>query len=557
MNTLKDYVNFKLTHADKIAEANGYPLKMENCKKYKKMRDLKVYGNSVQDGTPTPDAPIEVQSVGELTYNLLNDTTFKNSDTITGLKCDYEGDGVFHIYGEHNPSKASGELYSSIFSLDIPIDDVDSYYSVCGEVIEGTSGNLNTYFFLSVKNETTTVNFANIWIPSNSKTGYAHQGLRKPSTKIENATSFSRAWLYFTFNSSNEPEYLDYRIRVWFFKGEEVKPYEPYGKYKIPVVVRGINLLKDAREIYNGNGAEDSGIATHYTETIEDGRECVKFQNSSYVIYRKIKFKENTQYTFSFDCKCVKQGGYTSYPPYDIPLRVYYTNGNATAITIANDGVWRRLTFTSAKNSTIAYIGGISFDYRDYMYIDINSFQIQEGATATECEPYQAVTTNIFLDEPLRKVGVYADYIDFKENKVVRNIGVGTSNSLSIWREQSGSYNCGITWGLKNCNYRANTALCTHFLYNYEGLSNGVYFNFIDGIYWYFDKTLFPTRADADSWITSRKADEIPLRFHYVFTTPTQEPLNLNLPKLTTKTTIIEVDTSLASSNIYGKYIKK
>ena len=39
--------------------------------------------------------------------------------------------------------------------------------------------------------------------------------------------------------------------------------------------------------------------------------------------------------------------------------------------------------------------------------------------------------------------------------------------------------------------------------------------------------------------------------------TSTEEPLNLILPKLIVKTTIIEVDTSLAPSSIYGKYIKK
>ena len=66
MNTLKDYVDFKLTHADEIAEAKGYPLVMENCKKHKKMKDLKVYGNSFQAGTPTSENPIEVQSVGDL-----------------------------------------------------------------------------------------------------------------------------------------------------------------------------------------------------------------------------------------------------------------------------------------------------------------------------------------------------------------------------------------------------------------------------------------------------------------------------------------------------------
>ena len=66
MNTLKDFVNWKLTHADKVAEAEGYPLVMENCKANKRMKQLEIYGNSVQDGTPTPENPIEVESVGEL-----------------------------------------------------------------------------------------------------------------------------------------------------------------------------------------------------------------------------------------------------------------------------------------------------------------------------------------------------------------------------------------------------------------------------------------------------------------------------------------------------------
>lgn len=66
MNKLKKYVNWKLTHADKTAEADGYPLIMENCKANKRMKQLEIYGNSVQDGTPAPDNPIDVDSVGEL-----------------------------------------------------------------------------------------------------------------------------------------------------------------------------------------------------------------------------------------------------------------------------------------------------------------------------------------------------------------------------------------------------------------------------------------------------------------------------------------------------------
>ena len=45
MNTLKDYVNWKLTHADKVSEAQGYPLIMEDCKLNKRMKQLRIYGS--------------------------------------------------------------------------------------------------------------------------------------------------------------------------------------------------------------------------------------------------------------------------------------------------------------------------------------------------------------------------------------------------------------------------------------------------------------------------------------------------------------------------------
>lgn len=50
----------------------------------------------------------------------------------------------------------------------------------------------------------------------------------------------------------------------------------------------------------------------------------------------------------------------------------------------------------------------------------------------TEYEPYgykipvtvNNQTTNIYLDEPLRKIGNYADYVDYETQKVVRNVDV-------------------------------------------------------------------------------------------------------------------------------------
>jgi len=44
MLTLKDYVNWGLTHCDKVGSADGIPLVLENCVKNKKMKQLEVYG---------------------------------------------------------------------------------------------------------------------------------------------------------------------------------------------------------------------------------------------------------------------------------------------------------------------------------------------------------------------------------------------------------------------------------------------------------------------------------------------------------------------------------
>ena len=47
------------------------------------------------------------------------------------------------------------------------------------------------------------------------------------------------------------------------------------------------------------------------------------------------------------------------------------------------------------------------------------------------------VTTPIYLDEPLRRIGDYADYIDFKSKKLVRNIYSLSLNGEERWSLQS------------------------------------------------------------------------------------------------------------------------
>lgn len=62
----RDYLKSKYQNtAVKLANAEGVPCVLEYSKG-KNMRNYEVYGNSVQDGTPTPESPVEIQRVGDL-----------------------------------------------------------------------------------------------------------------------------------------------------------------------------------------------------------------------------------------------------------------------------------------------------------------------------------------------------------------------------------------------------------------------------------------------------------------------------------------------------------
>ena len=375
---LRDFVNKKMASADKEASAEGYPLELSNCKKYKPMRDLKIYGNSFQDGTPSPETPIEVQSVGELVT-----------------------------------------------------DESDSNY----------------------------------------------------------------------------------------------------GKYKIPVVVKGINLFDKTKVsegyINDADGeyrpvADGTSYASDYIEIPPNQKFYITFTPTH---QWAAAYDENKQFV---------KGMY----------------GYGSAKTMPSNAKYIRITIKSE-------------------YID--TMQVQLGTTATPYEPYvEPIITNIFLDEPLRKLGDYADSVDFKNKKVVRNTceHIITSSGVrnkSGWHLERG-WN---TYEYVNLPYPAYkypwsvTDLCSHFQkpasyttdaikqysFSISAANNNI-------LYLFTTEATGETVAEFKALLDEIGADK-PIKFYYRLAEPIEEPLNINLPKLTAKTTIIEVDTSLAPSNAYGKYIKK
>lgn len=134
METLKNYVNWKLAHSDKTATAEGYPLVMENCKTGKRMKQLEVYGNCLQSQIPSPDCPVEIQSTGDLVNDTSSEYYGKYSVPVT-------------IYGKN--------------LFDYSSTEPDGYYlSGNGAISTGGTKNLRITDYIPIPNNITALTFS-------------------------------------------------------------------------------------------------------------------------------------------------------------------------------------------------------------------------------------------------------------------------------------------------------------------------------------------------------------------------------------------------------------
>ena len=211
-------------------------------------------------------------------------------------------------------------------------------------------------------------------------------------------------------------------------KGNDTS-YEPYTggnpapnpDYPYPVnVVTGDNEVKvEGKNLAYTGWAEDfvSRINNSSYAKIEnyENRNCLFFdRRAGYNEYDtkylfKRNWKENTQYTFSFD---FKNTGTSTYANMDI----YYTDGTTTEILGTTSSVWNSVKATSSTGKTIKYLAP---RWRsNETYIDLNTFMVYEGTDNADYVPYQSQTYPINLGSmELCKIGDYQDYL-YKENGI-------------------------------------------------------------------------------------------------------------------------------------------
>lgn len=218
---------------------------------------------------------------------------------------------------------------------------------------------------------------------------------------------------------------------------------------------------------------------------------------------------------------------------------------------------------------TVTIPTGVKYIGRSFSQ-SANNVQLIEGNEEKEYEPYgykipikvsddlgNETITNIYLNEPLRKIGKYADYIDFEKRKVVRKVGNklldGSYNtSVANWRPVEGYYAVGYALSIIPNIYKANSSgyiMCNRLVNKeYSNLYNNT--NPVEGI----STAASPTysvfvRIKSDTVDTKTKflnyLNENPLDINYVL--EKEEPETIELPNIPThkRTTIIEVDTTI------------
>lgn len=199
------------------------------------------------------------------------------------------------------------------------------------------------------------------------------------------------AYIRFSGMSSTN-DYEETNI-VQIEEGSTATAYEPYG-YKIPVNVKGENL-------FNPTSSRNAYM-------------------QSPAVGRAVGWKNSTATTTYINCNRVEAG--KIYTVSCVARQLAATSARAGAIVGDDDLIKQVITTPQWVVGKNEYSFVATDDGWLYVAVDINSTDISVRFNQT---------TNIYLDEPLRKLGDLTDYIDFENQKVFRKVGaekLGTTN---------------------------------------------------------------------------------------------------------------------------------
>ena len=603
---------------------------------------LVIDGNSVQSGTPTPETPIEIESVGDKTKNLFD----KNN-----------------IYKLVNIIPGSSTLESFI-------DSNSLYISIEGGKTYTVSGSKFSRFVVC-----STIDKPNISVDISNRAdlGAVTPSLARRSLTItanKNAKYLVVRYYYKSTDIYSEQEILD---TIQIEENNTATDYEPYG-YKIPIVSKGKNLL-DATKAETGSLVAADG--SNYEKTNRARSPFVYLKKGNYTISMSSEISATTMFFYSkpepsgyfigkYATTPVVENGirFAKFPvEQDCYMRCVFVPEDESkttdlgATTLANYNVMVAETqnlfdISKAENGTLASQNGSDLSVEQYpnrcrsgfIYLTAGSYiisfselistgnylhryssnnqsswlgsltftkngsvskftldsdcyirftiqpintssslvlntetlkeyqpQLLKSITATDYESYIIPREyNIYLKEPLRKIGDYADILDYKNSKVIRKIKEkvfdGTEELGKLASVQTGLFNYtyyklgSINSIVDDINLSNLLKYQADFSYQRDGhntmrvLNTSTYnearfvFRFhINGANVFEPATVKNLLADFHS-------QGNPLKLYYAPTTPTEEYIELPMILTRDVETVFEVDTEIKPTKLEVSY---
>ncbi len=205
--------------------------------------------------------------------NLFREDLMEGTTSVNGITCEYEGDGIFHIYGSYeNAATTHKDFYIHAKTLNIPID-VNSSYSVYSKIIEGDTSN-NTYSYLLTSNGTQTKNWICATVKPSTEVGSTVVTSGKGGLYQTDAKRLERFHFYIRVEA-NSTLNVNIRIQVWLSKGS-LPDYEKYigTTYTADADgnVYGVKSLSPYMNIYTSSD-EDMVVSYHKSYGMQTERE--------------------------------------------------------------------------------------------------------------------------------------------------------------------------------------------------------------------------------------------------------------------------------------------
>lgn len=339
------------------------PLTLTDCVDEDSIINYTIDGDSIQNGTPTPEAPVEVESVGEKTINLFNP-----EEVIAKFE--------------------SGDTYKvgSYTCTSIQLKPNTKYY-----IKTFTPVYTGGYFYLSVNKSVN--NTSSGTIDLNDAVGNAY-----PRGQEEAVTTGDTGCMYvgYLYISNRDKALREGSIQI--VEGSYTKAtapdYEPYGKYKIPVVCSGINLFPSG---------EEKTIVSNGIEIISDGKGTYTIRGTSTASPVTGIFNLSKNFTFPIS---VSNGGTGV-----LHLNNDTANNNAIIHFYKDDVKVDSWTIAPSMRISSGYVAlggkvcnqiGLYISANTTVNMTLSPMVVNNIVEPIPFEPYvEPTTTNIYLDEPL------------------------------------------------------------------------------------------------------------------------------------------------------------